>query len=282
MAHRFAITLLTTCFTLLTSISAFADRIYTVTLPAAGGVTVSGTITTNGNLGVLSIADLVDFDLVVSSPSLSITNELLGPAHGPWANPSSIRFEGVLASETTLFLQPLSQPPGLIAIESLQPCGWTRVIVTPVPPGTYAEHLEVCTAVASDVGEIGLPMSGVELARGGVAIPHRVTIDIKPDTFPNVINPKSNKVIAVVILTTPTFNATTVDQSSVQFGPNRAIPVFVALEDVDGDGRLDMSLRFKTQATGISCGDIVASLTGQTTGGRAIDGVDSIETQGCK
>jgi hypothetical protein len=109
--HRVVISLLTACFTLLTSTSAFADRVYTVTLPGAGGVTVSGTITTNGNVGILSVADLVDFDLVVSSPSFSITQELLGPGHGGLANTAFLRFEGVLASETTLFLQPLSQPP---------------------------------------------------------------------------------------------------------------------------------------------------------------------------
>src|SRR4030095_13645511 len=103
MTHR--ITLLTACFTLLTSISAFAIRIYRVSLPPAGGVMVSGTITTNGNLGILSVADLVDFDLVISSVSASITRELLGPGHGPLANTSLIRFEGVLASETPLFLQ---------------------------------------------------------------------------------------------------------------------------------------------------------------------------------
>jgi hypothetical protein len=175
-----------------------------------------------------------------------------------------------------------TRTPGLIDIESNQPCYYTRVIVTPVPPGTYPEHLEVCTAVASDVGEIGLPMSGVELARGGVAVPYRVTIDIKPGTLENSINLKSNGTFGVAILTTLTFDATTVDPSSVQFGPNLAIPIFVALEDVDRDGRLDMILRFRTQETGIRCGDTVASLTGQTNGGRAIEGSDSIDTLGCK
>lgn len=282
MTHRIAIALLSTCFTLLTSISAFADRIYSVNLPGAGGVTVRGTITTNGNLGILSVADLVDFDLVVASPSHSISRELLGPGHGPLANTSLIRFEGVRASETILFLHPLSQPPGLIDIESSEPCTYTQVIVTPVPPGGYAELLRTCTVFAADVGQVGLPMSGVELARGGVAVPDRVTIDIKPGTFQNPINPKSNGVFLVAILTTPTFDATTVDPSSLQFGPNLAIPVSVALEDVDRDGGLDMILRFRTQETGIRCGDTVASLTGQTSGGRAIEGSDSIETVGCK
>jgi hypothetical protein len=124
----------------------------------------------------------------------------------------------------------------------------------------------------------------VELARGGVEVPDRmtVTIDIKPGTFQNPINPKSNGVIPVAILTMPTFDATTVDPSSVQFGPNLAVPVSSRLEDVDGDGSPDMFLQFRTQETGISCGDTVASLIGQTNRGREIEGSDSIETVGCK
>lgn len=47
-----------------------------------------------------------------------------------------------------------------------------------------------------------------------------VDIDIKPGSFPNTINPKSERVIPVAILTTDTFDATTVDPLSVKFGPN--------------------------------------------------------------
>jgi len=58
--------------------------------------------------------------------------------------------------------------------------------------------------------------------------------------------------------------------------------VHAALEDVDGDGDTDMILHFKTQATGIKCGDTSASLTGETFGGQMIEGSDSIRTVRCK
>jgi len=45
-----------------------------------------------------------------------------------------------------------------------------------------------------------------------------VEIDIKPGSYPNSINPNSNGVIPVAILTTPSFDATTVDPLSVKFG----------------------------------------------------------------
>lgn len=111
-----------------------------------------------------------------------------------------------------------------------------------------------------------------------------VGIDIKPGSFPNSINPNSQGVIPVAILTTDTFDATTVDPSTVFFGATgtEAAPVQSALEDVDSDGDTDMILHFNTQDTGIQCGATAASLTGKTQSGQAIQGSDSIETVGCK
>lgn len=111
-----------------------------------------------------------------------------------------------------------------------------------------------------------------------------VTIDIKPGSFPNSINPKSKGKIPVAILTTDSFDATTVDPITVLFGRTgtEAAPVHFAFEDVDGDGDADMILHFKTQETGILCWDTSASLTGKTFGGQMIEGSDSIKTVGCK
>lgn len=111
-----------------------------------------------------------------------------------------------------------------------------------------------------------------------------VAIDIKPGSFPNSINPRSRGVIPVAILTTDTFDATTVNSATVRFGATgtEAAPVQSSLEDVDGDGDIDMILHFKTQDTGIRCGDSFASLTGETSSGQAIEGFDSIKTVGCK
>jgi concanavalin A-like lectin/glucanase superfamily protein len=111
-----------------------------------------------------------------------------------------------------------------------------------------------------------------------------VAIDITPGSFPNSINPKSKGTVPVAILTTNAFDATTVDPTTVRFGRTgtEAAPVQFALEDVDGDGDTDMILHFNTQDTGIVCGDTSASLTGETFGGQAIAGSDSIKTAGCK
>ena len=54
------------------------------------------------------------------------------------------------------------------------------------------------------------------------------------------------------------------------------------VEDVDRDGDLDLVLHFRTQRTGIECGDTNAMLVGETFEGTPIEGSDSIVTVGCK
>ena len=101
-----------------------------------------------------------------------------------------------------------------------------------------------------------------------------VEIDIKPGSYPNSINLKSKGVIPVAILTTPSFDASTVDPATVLFAG--ASPTHSALEDVDGDGDLDLILHVPTQSTNIQQGDTEACLTGQTFGGDSIQGCDSV------
>jgi hypothetical protein len=115
------------------------------------------------------------------------------------------------------------------------------------------------------------------------AAPIQVTIDIKPGSSPNSINPKSQGVIPVAILTTDAFDATTVDPLSVRFGPKGATEAHNQghIEDVNHDGEPDLVLHFETQATGIQCGDTSASLTGETFEGDPIQGSDAIQTVGC-
>jgi len=107
-----------------------------------------------------------------------------------------------------------------------------------------------------------------------------VVIDIKPGSDPNAINPNSKGVTPVAILTTPELDASTVDPLSVKFGPAGATEVHKQghIEDVDGDGDLDMVLHFKTQETGIKVGDTEACLTGKTVDGNDIKGCDAVVT----
>ena len=97
-----------------------------------------------------------------------------------------------------------------------------------------------------------------------------VTVDIKPESFPNSINLDSNGVIPVSILSTGDFDATNIDPLTVKFGPGGATEVHDKghIEDVNGDGLLDLSLHFDTAETGIQEGEVSASLVGKTLDGK--------------
>jgi hypothetical protein len=142
------------------------------------------------------------------------------------------------------------------------------------PPTTYAW------------GVIGNPSTGLgAVLYGPAATPPvlGVAIDIKPDTFPNSINPKLSGNIPVAILTTPAFDAQTVKAATVHFGPTgiEAPPLRSVVQDVNGDGRPDLLLFFGSQSTHIACGQSSGVITGATFSGQKIRGFDSIVTAGC-
>ncbi|MGD8331540.1 MAG: SBBP repeat-containing protein [Acidobacteriota bacterium] len=99
---------------------------------------------------------------------------------------------------------------------------------------------------------------------------------------PSAVNPRSRGVIPVAILTTDSFDATTVDPASATFGPSMAsIAHGGHIGDVDGDGDADLQLHFAARDTGIACGDTEATLAAETFGGTAVSATVPIRTVGC-
>ena len=116
-----------------------------------------------------------------------------------------------------------------------------------------------------------------------VGDPTNVTIDIKPGSGSNSVNPRSKGVIPLAVLGSADFDATQVFPTTALFGPDGASPAHNGhLEDVNDDGFMDMVLHFKTQKTGIDCGDTEATLVGQIMDGTLITGTDAVKTVGCK
>jgi hypothetical protein len=122
---------------------------------------------------------------------------------------------------------------------------------------------------------------GIYVAR---LAPEIATVSLVIKSGSDTINPKSTGVITVAILTTDTFDASTVDPSSVRFGPLGAAEAHGRghVEDVNGDGRDDLVLHFRTQDTGIVCGETDVSLTGTSFSGVPIQGSAPIHTVGCR
>jgi virginiamycin B lyase len=108
-----------------------------------------------------------------------------------------------------------------------------------------------------------------------------VAIDIKPGSYPNTINLGSNGVVPVAIISSETFDATTVDPMTVKLAgagvqvKGNGTPLMY-LQDVDKDGRLDIVVHVTTSAFTLSSTDTYATLTGNTTSGRKFRGQDTI------
>jgi hypothetical protein len=116
-----------------------------------------------------------------------------------------------------------------------------------------------------------------------------IEIDIKPGSDRNSINPNSKGVIPVAILGSSSFDVTTVDVTTLAFGPDGASPAHDLtdptvyadhLQDVNGDDFTDLVSHYRTQDTGIAKGDTEACLTGEATGDVAIWDCDAIKTVG--
>ena len=117
--------------------------------------------------------------------------------------------------------------------------------------------------------------------------PLEVPILIKPGSpQPPAINPKSKAIIPVAVLSTPTFDATTINTSTITFGPmgpTRANPLWWLRLDVNRDKRPDMLFFFRTQDAGFGCEAPNAGIQGQTTSGQQIYGNSPIRIVGhCK
>ncbi|UCC63457.1 MAG: hypothetical protein JSV36_22490 [Anaerolineae bacterium] len=102
----------------------------------------------------------------------------------------------------------------------------------------------------------------------------KVEIDVKPGSYPNSINLGSMGVVPVAVLTTDDFDASTVDPATVTFAG--ASPLRWTTEDVDSDGDLDLLFHFRTQELSLDGSSTVATLTGTTFGGQAIQGTDTV------
>jgi probable HAF family extracellular repeat protein len=110
----------------------------------------------------------------------------------------------------------------------------------------------------------------------------KVTIDIKPGSSKNVINPRSRGGLWVAVLSSNDFDPLQIEIPTVRFGPDKAKVSNHRVKDMNRDGLEDLLLRFLIPQTGIDCADRTASLTGKTFAAQEFSGTDVIKTVGCK
>ncbi|MES2919378.1 MAG: hypothetical protein V4729_12275 [Pseudomonadota bacterium] len=106
-------------------------------------------------------------------------------------------------------------------------------------------------------------------------------IDIKPGDASNEINPNSTSGFAVATLSSPSFNATTIDQSTIRFGVNgKNTQGPDVATDADSDGDTDIVTVVKTSETGITCATSYGFITAKLYSGQIVTGSDKIKPVG--
>lgn len=113
--------------------------------------------------------------------------------------------------------------------------------------------------------------------------PLKVTIDVKPGDEKVTIEPEREGMVPILIVTTPQFDAATVDTDTVRVGPQGTeAGIFRSmLEDVDKDGDVDRMLLVRMRDMRVKCGDKIIKVTGRTMQGRSFEGSEAVTTEGC-
>ena len=131
--------------------------------------------------------------------------------------------------------------------------------------------------------DVPAPNTGfVAVAAGGAhslaiqSIPRSVRLAVRP----NAIRVQPNQMLTVAILSDENLDARDIDHTSVTFGPNQAACVRdkAHWEDIDGDGGVDLVLKFRCGDTGIQPGDTTVDLHGRLYNGDWIAGLAEIRT----
>jgi hypothetical protein len=149
----------------------------------------------------------------------------------------------------------------------------SRMVVTPPEDiGVLFDDLAFRPVDAGEGGDNGEggddPGDGDDEAGEGAA-----RLEVEQQT----INPSSQGVIPVAVISGDDLDATQLDPSTVRFGPNQAAPANgMHVEDVNLDGLDDARFHFPTPATGLACGDTEATLTGTTTDGQSVELTSSV------
>jgi hypothetical protein len=202
------------------------------TLGDTGGIVNGGTvILQNTILGLNSGSDC-------SGPITSLGNNIIGDLN---------------SCDISLLSSDLTGDPGLGAFVDEGTPGRGHFPLNPGSQAVDAGNAGACLQ-ADQLGllRIGICDIGAVEFRG----PMLVSVDVRPRSDANRINPNSTGNINVAILSANGFDATTVNANTVRFGATgiEAVPIRTVLNDVNGDGHSTWSCVFKFRILELAAG----------------------------
>ena len=160
------------------------------------------------------------------------------------------------------------------------PVGATATMSVPVTahaPGRIDNAATVATASTD-------PVAANDDATDSVEVYLPVELDVQPVEPVSTLAARDRGAVPVAVLTTATFDATTLDVSTLCFGDAEAPAERDCTEthgrghpgDVDKDGDVDLGLHYALAEAGIDSGDMWACLIGRTASGHGVYGCDAI------
>lgn len=256
---------------------------YSIPFPADAFYWSQGTLTVIGTFGgLLAYAqDMNDHDQVVG-PTFSATYGWRGFA---W---DAATGDVTMLDFNAYAINNVGEIVGVMVSEPL-PVLWSPTDGMQLLP-MLVDATEGGIAVAYDINDGG-QVAGYAYAPDGNfhAVLWERTLSAVIDVR-RVVNVRgANGVIPVAVFSTSVtggdqgdFDASAIEVATVMFGPGNAAPTHDGhFADLDGDGDIDALFHFRVGASGITCGDSEAGLTGQLQGGQRFRGTDEIRVTGC-
>ncbi len=110
-----------------------------------------------------------------------------------------------------------------------------------------------------------------------------LAIDIRPKSLKNRVDLQSTGKLPVAVLGSPTFDPHLIDVASLRLGATgqEAAPVNRVFKDVNGDGEVDLQVRFTIADIGLSCTTKQLMLKGSLQSGQVIVGNDFVYPANC-
>ena len=141
--------------------------------------------------------------------------------------------------------------------------------------------LVTLSACSADVKAEGTSVAGLVLAESVIPTGVEVTIDIRPGSERNPVNPKSNGVLPVAILSSATFDATQADPGTIYLegapvcSPSENGKYQASEEDIDQDGLTDLMVKIDVELLDLVAPTGTATLVGETFAGEPFWGADN-------